>query len=264
MVDRLLLYHLYPRKGEMWKWNIDAMKPYIGMFDSAAVHVSYDATTEDLAYVAEYLNRWNIRIEVSTSPNNPVLGECVGFEKLVATARRHNPRWVFYAHAKGVSHRPEDLDVLRFWTAFMLHSNLSDDQHITELMTEYATIGACRTMGNFRVVSPKHRWHYSGTFYWMQWSVLATQNLTPLLVRRHSVEELPGNLLPLDYSACTLLDNIKHPPAYSSVRWRYELDKHRISDSHIRSLREKYLNAETGSVVRQLKRFELLQSGDCG
>lgn len=265
MADRVLLYHLYPRKGEMWKWNLEGIAQYQDMFDAAVFHISYDVSTEHpTEAVREIARLFRCHTMFEASPNNPELGECIGFRPLVERAKSLNPKWVFYAHAKGVSHNENDCGVIKFWTDFMLYACLGDDKLIQEMMAEYLTIGTCKVLGDFRIVSPKHLWHYSGTFFWFEWDTLQAADLGSLLIKRHSVEELPGNLVPSDYAGTVLLKELSTPPCYFPDKWNDVLHEHRISDPYVCALWERHIIPSSGKLSRQSKRLRLLQSSNSG
>jgi hypothetical protein len=194
---RHLLYHVYPRRESVWRWNVQKMKKRLSLFNGRkVVHVALDDTTDSLEAVQKEFDDATIHYE--TSPNS-YNGETTPLIATLLPAVETEPGVTFYAHAKGVSYEQEDrrLPYVRAWVNNMYDFNLRPDA--VRYLEIYETVGIYRK----RMFLLGSTWHYSGNFFWFRNSALFSRSWQHVYgKRRRGAEAYIGLHTPLEQSYC--------------------------------------------------------------
>lgn len=216
---RNLLYHVWPARGSIWRWNIEQLLHRIDLFNGRRiVSIAHDAQSEAPEAVMELLAGHGC--EFLVIPNDP-RGEAAAFPGLLEAIRCEGGNQVtFYGHAKGVRHEPKFPAPLKKWVESLYQINLDDWASVRAQLDRWPMTGAFRLRGRFRVHQNLGDWHYSGTFFWFRNdSVFCNQDPPAVPDFYFGVEVWPGLLFRADETGCLGFDNPRRIP-YDERFWR--------------------------------------------
>ena len=164
---RNLIYHLYPRKGQVWRWNVEQLLKRVHLFNGRRViSIAIDPSTEKLqdveALLAPHVD------DIRVVKNVRELGEVVSFDGLLGSIRSVHPSHVtFYGHAKGVTR--EGHPVVPRWTQLLYEACLDYWPAVEEFLRHYPVVGPLMRRGpGWEARVSKSQWHISGTFFWVR------------------------------------------------------------------------------------------------
>jgi hypothetical protein len=167
-IVRNLIYHIYPIKGDMWRWNVDELLSRIEVFNGRRIiAVVTDSYTDSPDVVRSALG--NNVDEVVVLGNVPELREVNTFELLFSRIKSLHPSHVtFYGHAKGVTRT--DMPHIKTWTEILLSAHLDYWPVVEEILQDYPLAGCFKLLGKIwpDYESKKSLWHYSGSFMWFR------------------------------------------------------------------------------------------------
>ena len=137
---------------------------------------------------------------------------------------------MFYAHAKGVSHR--DQLAVRAWTAAMYHHNLDRIDEVKMLLPHWPCVGIAKRDGDFEYLRlglhrhewtyrkrPWHGWHFSGTFWWVRHDRLFSRpDWDQFDMHAYAVEAYLANFFKPEEAMSLAYDAIDDP--YDPLSWR--------------------------------------------
>ena len=104
---RHLLYHLYPRKGSLWKLNVELLKPHLDLFNGKKiVYIATDDRTDDPDIAMSAFNDATIQFEIG---QNYELRETPPFIQNLMPGVANETGITFFAHAKGGSYGRTDI-----------------------------------------------------------------------------------------------------------------------------------------------------------
>jgi len=152
---RNLIYHIYPVKNSIWRWNVDQISKHLNIFNGKKIiGIAIDDKTDDLRSVCEL---FDTSCEFIINKNNPYLGELNTF--LPALQIVSSPSdIIFYAHAKGVT---KGTKPVMAWAKAMYDINLASVSRIDKLiMNGYSAVGC------FRIGEELKNWYFAGSFFW--------------------------------------------------------------------------------------------------
>ena len=222
MPKRNLLYHVWPVRGTMWKWNLDQLLQRIELFNGhrvmSIVHDERSVTPDEVRQVVE---GHGFQFVVA---HNDERGEAINFaEMLRLIASRDANEITFYGHAKGVKYEPDIPLPIRRWSEVQYQVVLDDWLTIREQLQIYAMTGPFKRYGRF---NPHHNladWHYSGTYFWMRHSHLFARDYQNIPQFYGGVETWPGTVFRKEETACVFVDDLgpsrAHHPYYPEF-WR--------------------------------------------
>jgi hypothetical protein len=223
---RHLLYHVYPRKNEIWRWNVELLLPHLPLFNGRRiVAIATDDATVDAEEVKDAF-RGEV-LEFMVFRNNKTAGEMVSFLPLLAHVQTDDPDVVtFRAHAKGTNRFERDRrDHLREWTELLYTVNLGDWEQVRRDLEEAAMTGACRKFDQFRKRAPRGKPSYSGSFYWFRNCYVYSRKWQDVDNPRWGCESWPSRLFKKEKTRCLFLDDTKsmYDPDYwnTTVRPQY-------------------------------------------
>lgn len=138
---------------------------------------------------------------------------------------------IFFAHTKGVSRSPQSVAIKR-WRDLMYEKCLSNPQAVDEALARSATCGCFRRMGA-PAGCPGSRWHFSGTFWWMNSDRLfSLPNWDQVPSTPYAVEGYPGIMFEHRESACLYEDNPPYDLYAIEKQWRCENCGHEFYARH--------------------------------
>jgi glycosyl transferase family 1 len=219
---RNLLYHIWPVRGTMWKWNLDELLKRIDLFNGrrimSIVHDERSVTPEE---VQQALAGHGFEFVVA---RNDERGEAINYaEMLRRVASQDTNEISFYGHAKGVKYDPDIPLPIRRWTEVQYQVVLDDWLTIREQLQRYAMTGPFKRYGKF---DPHHNladWHYSGTYFWMRHSHLFARDYQNIPQFYGGVETWPGTVFRKEETGCVFIDDLgpsrSHHPYYPEF-WR--------------------------------------------
>lgn len=178
MKKRLIFYWYINKKGWHWVYDlhVEYLSKYKDIFDSIKFIISKDDDTkqEDVDNTIAKLKEACPNMTYEFFKNDKKSRESKFFyDEIVKKFSQFGTNdAIFFAHNKGVQSVYVKKDVLKEWIKDMYANNLSDKEKITKMLEEkdVCCIGTHLLKG---VVPPqmlrvaKHKWHYSGTFFWL-------------------------------------------------------------------------------------------------
>lgn len=192
---RNLIYHIWPVRGSMWRWNLDQLKARIDLFNGRRlIGIVHDKRSEDPGAVEAYL-------------------EGHGCEFLVALNQPSGE------HAKGVRHEPSVPNAVRRWADVSYRAALDDWRAVCADLERFALTGSFRMFGRFRPHGYIDDWHYSGTYYWMRHARVFARNCLAVPQFYCGVEAWPGKYFARHEAGCLLFDDLRQL-AYDERFWQ--------------------------------------------
>ena len=232
-----LVYHVTPimHPENVWQWNVGELLRRIDIFNGRRIITVATPTAAD----ARALDRPEAVIEAFAghdvefrfAPNDPLLREAPHFlPALHAIASTDPAEAVFYAHAKGVSHR--DQLAVRAWTAAMYHHNLDRIDEVRQLLPRWPCVGIAKRHGDFEYLCMGlhrkewthrkrvwHGWHFSGTFWWVRHDRLFSRpDWDQIDMHAYVVEAYLANFFRSEEAVSLAHDEIDDP--YDPLSWR--------------------------------------------
>jgi hypothetical protein len=193
---RNLLFHCYPVRGHpLWPWHIEQLLKYKSVWNGRKIIViACDGTTESADQVVKAF--LPLDAEIFVTRNQSYLAETLHFIEMLQLLETHSrDDATFYAHAKGVTHSGERIEIIRRWCDLMYRLNLLRPDFIDCKLKSYGTIGCLRNPFRYFGVD----WHFSGTFFWLRHD-LFSRNWRDISQERYGVEGYPGRHFKLEES----------------------------------------------------------------
>jgi spore maturation protein CgeB len=218
MPRRNLIYHIWPVRGEMWRWNIEQLKTRLDLFNGRRViGITHDSRTEDPAMIQEALAGHGCEFLVAP---NQACGEVVSFPKMLQRIASDNENELtFYAHGKGVKYEPCVSPWVRRWAEANYQTTLDDWRLIRDHLERFAFTGSFRLTGRFRTHRNIGSWHYSGTFFWMRHARVFSRSNLDVPPFYWGVEAWPGKHFSVQEAGCLLFENPR-PLPYDEQFWK--------------------------------------------
>ena len=189
MTTRNLLFHCYPIRGSIWPWHVEQLLKYKEVWNGRKiVTIVTDGSTEPADQVVKAF--LPLGAELFVTKNQSYLAETYHFIEMlqILLESRTDEDATFYAHAKGVTHNGERVEIVRRWSDLMYRLNLSRPELIDKKLKTWPVIGCLRE----RRRHAGAEWIYSGTFFWMRHDALSSRNWRDILQERYGVEGYPG------------------------------------------------------------------------
>ena len=192
---RNLFYNCCPIKASetIWHDNINRLCRYPEAFNHRKVIIIKTGENLEDPEIVKPLFSALGNVEFKLAPNNSELCELAGFIDGLRSLETHRKNEItFYAHTKGSGKADKskiELLSIRQWRNRMYHECLSDPQRIDSIMQDHATCGCFLdfSQNNF------HRWHFPGTFWWVNHVALFSRNWQETRDTRFAVELYPGD-----------------------------------------------------------------------
>lgn len=218
MPARNLLYHLWPVKGSLWRWNLDQLKQRIDVFNGRRIiAIVHDQGSEAPETVMESLEGHGC--EFIVEPNQPT-GECVTFPRLLREIASRNPNEItFYGHGKGVKYEPNVPQPVRRWTEVQYRTCLDDWQRVWNQLQRFAVTGPFKRMGRYQTHHRLGDWHYCGSFFWLRHARVFARDVLDPPDFYGGVEAWPGIYFGERESGCLFLNTQREAPYLDSF-WR--------------------------------------------
>jgi spore maturation protein CgeB len=215
---RNLIYHVWPVRGSMWRWNIDQLKERIDLFNGVRlISIVHDHRTDNPAEVEAALRGHGC--EFIIAPNHPT-GESITFPRMLRRVASQDINEVtFYAHAKGVRHEPNVPQTLRRWAELNYQAGLDDWAQVRAQLERFALTGSFRRFGRFDSHRRMCDWHYHGTFFWLRHARVFAKNCFDVPQFYCGVETWPGMHFTREESGCILFDDVQRT-ALSEEFWK--------------------------------------------
>lgn len=215
---RYLLYHVWPVRDSIWRWNVERLLADIDLFNGRRIiGIVHDAKSEPPELVKEAFEGHGC--EFIELPNDPT-GECLTFPAMLKEVASLDPDDVtFYGHAKGVRHGKAVSASIRRWTEALYDTSLGQWPLVADHLRRHALTGAFRMLGRFRAHQHLGDWHYSGTFFWLRHAHVFQRPVDAVPSFYGGVEAWPGLHFRREETGCLLFDNLRELP-YNEAFWR--------------------------------------------
>ncbi len=242
---RNLLFHIWPAKGRMWRWNLDELKKRIDIFNGRRViGIVHDDKSERPDIVEKELDGHGCEFIVKS--NNSV-GESVTFPEMVQKVASCNTDEItFYAHAKGVKYEPKVPYAVQRWAEAMYCTNLDDWLSVRRHLEQFALTGSFKILGRFRNHQNLGSWHYSGTFFWIRNANVFYKDCLQIPQFYGAVEAWPGIHFKENETGCLFLDRLRQLPYHERFwvttansalkRWKSNIELIQPPDDLLRPL----------------------------
>jgi predicted O-methyltransferase YrrM len=214
---RNLLYHVWPVRGETWRWNVKQLRSRIDLFNGRRiVGIVHDARSEHPDEVRRMLDGCGCEFVIAA--NGPS-GEGLTFPTMLDQIRSVDPNEVtFYAHAKGVKYEPAIPPPVRRWAETQYRVALDDWPSVRSQLERYAMTGSFKMLGRFRVHHYLGDWHYSGTFFWLRHAFVFARDVASPNGFYGCVEAWPGVHFRNEETGCLFMDALRQLP-YQEEFW---------------------------------------------
>lgn len=208
---RHLMYHLWPVKGQTWRWNVELLLQRIDLFNGRRlVAIVTDERTEDLATVQAAFAGHGVEFIVRPNAQG---GESITFPLMLAElAREHRDDVAFYAHAKGVKYEPASPPAVKRWAEVQMAVTLDHWPTIRAQLDQHAMTGLLRRPGRFANHHHVGDWHYSGTCFWFRHDAVFQRAWQDVPAFYGGVEAWPGMLFGQQETGCLMLDQLRELP----------------------------------------------------
>lgn len=179
-MKRNLVYYIYPKHAEGWRWHVKRIQDFWPVFSGhKRVLISVDDKTESPDLVKSAFTDPSVEFEVI--PNDPLLWETKHFIDAIARLESTNPgEATFYAHAKGVIHSDDQIRRVWRWCDAMYTLNLASPAFVDKILSTYEALGCFKF--------PPREWFYAGTFFWFKHSALFSKKWREIGTDRFAVE----------------------------------------------------------------------------
>lgn len=220
---KMMIYHMYPKyKHALMQLHWYYLKKCMTMFDKVIISIAIDDYNYEHHhdYIRKQLGEPN-NVEFINVRNTKHLGEAVSFFKLLNKIEQEDVDYIFYAHSKGLKyHDSKRLRNIACWIELMYIACLSNIDVIINKNVNCA--GSFLIRGLFHS-SPIPAWHYSGSFYWFNKSVLARKQLINRFYTDYYIsEKFPGIICPRYEKCMTLLFDFPKFPKTSTAHNLYD------------------------------------------
>jgi len=214
---RNLIYHVWPVRGSMWRWNMEQLKARLDLFNGRRlIGIVHDSRSEDPSAVQAFLEGHGC--EFLVAPNHPA-GEVVTFPQMLRRVASTDANEVtFYGHAKGVKHEPAVPQPVRRWAEISYSAALDNWLTVRAQLERFALTGSFRMFGRFGSHRNVGDWHYSGTYFWLRHARVFAKDCFAVPPFYCGVEAWPGKYFARDEAGCLLFDNLRQL-AYDESFW---------------------------------------------
>ena len=199
--------HLWPTPGN-WQWHVqlwNLMPPLIN--GRCFVGIATDHGTDTAEQVRAALHP---RFECFEYGNNRE-GENHTFRWLQKVVPQGLDDVLIYCHGKGAKSNTSQSEAIRRWTRAMYQTVIFNHDMIRQRLGEgYKIAHSFRVFGS-KVLSPKNRWHPSGTFFAVRAKHLAGRAVKP---RYGGVEAWSGEHFTASEAWCEFYDNCMFTTLY--------------------------------------------------
>lgn len=215
---RHLLYHVWPVRDSLWRWNLRHLLTRIDVFNGRrVVAIVHDARSEPPEAVEELLDGHGC--EFIVTPNGPA-AEALTFPSLLSRLAQEDPTGIaFYGHAKGVKYGDRAPRAVRLWARSQYVTCLDDWLTVREHLGSAGFTGPLRRLGRFREHQQLGSWHYSGTFFWMRLERALAPRARHVPHFYGGVEAWPGLHFESEDARCLFFDELDASP-YDERFWR--------------------------------------------
>lgn len=192
--------HLWPIKGA-WEKHLNLWIELSEKINGKCIiGVGIDDMTDTFEYVrSKFPDRFEL-IELRNTPE----GENPTYRHFIKNLPSGNNDVLIYCHAKGVRAHTRSSEAVRIWTEHMYETVVFNyEKAIQKLAEGYKVFGSYRTFADIPL-SPKYRWHYSGTFFIVRAKYLKN---TSVKNGYGGVEGWPGNYITGNDSYCEFFDS---------------------------------------------------------
>ncbi|MBK8814444.1 MAG: glycosyltransferase [Methylococcaceae bacterium] len=222
MPVRNLIYHIWPVKGSIWRWNLDQLIKRMEIFNGrriiGIVHDDRSVSPEEVKDALE-----GHGCEFFVQPNNE-LGEVITFPKMMKEVASQNPNELtFYSHAKGVKYESDVSEAITRWVETQYHVSLDNWLMVKEHMEHFALTGPFRMLGRFRTHHNSGDWHYSGTNFWIRHAFVFSKGMLEVPSFYGGVEAWPGIHFKQAETGCLFMDQLRQLPYHQSF-WSSKAD----------------------------------------
>jgi hypothetical protein len=213
---RHLVYFLFPVAGDhewIWRRQLEKLASLASIFNGRIFirtvhgHLKNRTPTIDQDTCRTVVQSYLPNAEVTNYVNDTKLREVVGFVETLNTLQSVNSTdFICVAHAKGLQYS-DATSVVHTWTDIMYETVIEDWQRAISCLDRYGVSGSFKRYGQFTTYK-NHRWHYSGTFYWLRAASLFRRNWAYTDQRFWGMESYPGSHFRPREGACLFMDNV--------------------------------------------------------
>lgn len=204
-IKRNLMFHIWPKESARWVWMkfINNLKRDIEIFNHKRIMgIVYGSDTANPQEIKDLLKGYIE--EFIIHENQTELGEVQTFPEMLEYVMNDDPDEItFYAHAKGIKHKPGT--TAHNWADLMYEVNVHYHKKV-----EYLFQNGFGLVGPFKHNSNRghgkswggYGWHYSGSMFWFRNSDIWIRNWRDILKTYFGVEAWPGRQLRSQDAAC--------------------------------------------------------------
>lgn len=204
-----LVYYFYAPTVEyplIYDYHFACLKRFSNNFDEALIILAVD-NEYDYEYInslkCKFLNIFDSikTITFKVYKNNIYYREALAFKQEIIDTLKSSDSLTFFAHSKGYTNVFDEN--LKYWVCAMYYFNLRDINKIKYTLSAELTIFYSYMVIRGSEVASKYKWHFPGSFYWINCPYLYLEkgdNL-PVLSNRWYAEMFPGSIYELSSSS---------------------------------------------------------------
>lgn len=205
-------------------WQLPLIEQALPAFKGMRICTIVEPSPEDdksqfrpVQEVAHYFEKMGFQIEVL--PNRKTLREGPALVHMLGKCPRGPEDVIFFGQSKCVSRSP-DFKAVRWWTEAMIETVMANAKQADGQLSKFGCTGAFKKYGEFNYAG-NHRWHYSGSFYWLRATEVFKRDWEFLHNSFCSVEAWPGYQFPKEQAGCLFLDKAGH--MYDEHYWQTDV-----------------------------------------
>ncbi len=209
--------HLWPTHGT-WQWHVNIWNQVARIVDGQCfVGIAVDGNTERFETVRAALDPQIICREFANNPE----GENQTFRWLQEVCPQGLNDVLVYCHGKGAQTHTSQSEAVRKWSEAMYQTVILNHDMIRQRIAQgYSIVGSFREFGR-TILMPRHKWHFSGTFFAVRACELADKRVA---AKYGGVEAWPGDHFRQWQAWCEFFDDSSHMKLYNGQAWQSEIE----------------------------------------
>ena len=212
LIQRNLLFYMYPVASGYWKWHRKQLENRLPLFNGRKVMaVAQGKSLQPIELVAETFPEFElIKVE-----SNPDLREVAAFEDLFSAIEKETGITLF-AHSKGVTRSP--LSSCKRWTEILYETLCDYPKIVEETLSKYPVAGSFKKIG-WAFPESNSNWHYSGSFFWFRNKDFYSRNWKVIDKFWAGIEAYPSLHFAIEEAGTVFMQGVN--PTMNLYDWKY-------------------------------------------
>lgn len=228
---RHLFCHVYPLQNPRdWVWRrwLRLLIENHTIFNGRKILCVVASTSRDkyltsIQAFGEYREELiDLGFEIEEFSNNRRLRESAYFTHILEKLKSESPdEAICNMHTKGVTYGNHSSSVVHKWGNAMFETVIANWREAINSLNGFGCTGSFKRYGQFKTLG-NHRWHYSGTFYWLRSQDLFRRNWEYIDHAFFGTESYVGSHFTKEEGACLFMDNCED--LYKDNYWHEKVE----------------------------------------